>query len=411
MTWTPPPRTPASDAAHAAAEADRAARPHRYDLGTSAVDAVTERALRGADPSSLGDPSDWRDGLVAYLGSAAEDGRLNAIGQRMVLDTAVSKLRARLAMDALLTDDPSVASRPLAAPIVIVGGWRTGTTFLFRLLATDPRLRAPLPAELGAPWRFSGLTGDEREALIDAGQAAHDLLHLLNPGLAAVHSSGARLPEECVLAMGTDLRNWGFSSTIRLDAYSDWLLDQDLTGSYRRYADVLRALDAQDGRRWVIKAPAHTAELERVATAFPGATIVFLHRDIVETVASGASLFATFRSSYSDDVDPGDVGRFMLEQTERWLRRAEAFTMSTAARSVTILDISYRQLVADAAGVVNQICEISGMDAPADVAGLVDDYHRSQPRNAHGSHRYSPEEFGLDPDAVRERTAFHQPEL
>ena len=50
-----------------------------------------------------------------------------------------------------------------------------------------------------------------------------------------------------------------------------------------------------------------------------------LHRDIVETVASGASLFATFRSTYSDEVDAVDVGRFQANQTELWLRRAIDF--------------------------------------------------------------------------------------
>ncbi len=36
-------------------------------------------------------------------------------------------------------------------PIVIIGGWRTGTTFLYRLMSRDPRLRAPRPVELYAP--------------------------------------------------------------------------------------------------------------------------------------------------------------------------------------------------------------------------------------------------------------------
>ena len=112
-----------------------------------------------------------------------------------------------------------------------IAGWRTGTTFLFRLLATDLRLRAPLPAELTAPWRIAGLSPAEREAALDASGAAHDFLHLLNPRLAAVHDSGPRLPEECVLAMGTDFRNWGFSSTVRLESYSRWLAGEDLRPS------------------------------------------------------------------------------------------------------------------------------------------------------------------------------------
>ena len=60
----------------------------------------------GRGPAELGDAGDWRPGLEAYLGSAGEDGRLNALGARMVQDTAVGKLRARVAMDAHLRRPP-----------------------------------------------------------------------------------------------------------------------------------------------------------------------------------------------------------------------------------------------------------------------------------------------------------------
>src|SRR3546814_8155615 len=122
--------------------------------------------------------------------------------------------------------------------------------------------------------------------------------------------------------MGTDLHNWGFTSTTRLDSYARWLADEDLSGTYERYRHAIEALDRADGRRWVLKAPAHTAELDHLVGAFPGAVVVHLHRDIVDTVASGASLFATFRSMYSDEVDAADVGRFQRDQTELWFRRA-----------------------------------------------------------------------------------------
>ena len=76
---------------------------------------------------------------------------------------------------------------------------------------------------------------------------------------------------------------------------ADWLAGQDLGPSYLGYRDVLQTLDRHDGRRWVIKAPNHLAELGPLVDAFPGAVVVQLHRDIVATIASGASLFVTQR--------------------------------------------------------------------------------------------------------------------
>ncbi|GAA2720088.1 sulfotransferase [Actinocorallia aurantiaca] len=405
-TWKPARRTPEAAAVYAAAEADRTARPERYRLGADTADAVIAQATRGVGDSLLDDPSEWREGLERYLESAAEDGRLNALGVKAAFGSAVTRLRARILTARHLAAHPETTERRLTPPIFIVGGWRTGTTFLFRLLAADPRLRAPLSAELGAPWRFADVEGKEREELLDSSSRAQDALHLLNPALATVHDFGTRLPEECVLAMGTDFRNWGFSSTMRLDGYSAWLAGQDLAASYTRHRRVLQILDAQDGRRWVLKAPAHLPELAHLAAAFPGACVVHLHRDIVETVASGASLFSVFRSTYSDDVDAHDVGRFQTGQTELWLRRALAFRDSPSAESVTVLDVRYEDLVSSTSSVLKQIYAAAGLAAPSDPDGMVARYHATRPRQAKGTHRYTPAEFGLDENELRERFAF-----
>lgn len=224
----------------------RAARPDAYALEP---EPVIPAALRGAGPAGLGDPAYWCEGLDRFLASAREDGRLNAVGARTARGTAVAALRARLAMNRLRR-----TGRPLRQPpIFITGGWRTGTAFLHRLLAADLRLRAPLPAELAVPWKFAGASRQKREGLIQSGSGANDLLNSLNPGLAAVHDHGPRLPEECVVGMNSAFRNWGLSATVRLDGYSRWLAGQDLTGTYLDYRHVLAAFDAADGRRWVLK--------------------------------------------------------------------------------------------------------------------------------------------------------------
>lgn len=405
--WVAPPRGPAALAAYRAAEDDRAVSPQKYRLGEDAVPLVIERACRGADSTILGPAAHWRSGLVEYLGSSDEDGRLNALGAMMVRNTAVGRLIARVRMAAYLAEHPEVGQRPLAPPIFIIGGWRTGTTYLFRLLAADPRLRAPLPAELGLPWKLPGeLDREVRAQRLQAAAAGHQMLHILNPTMAAVHDSGPQLAEECVLGMGTTLRNWGFTATTRLNGYARWLAGQDLSEEYRQHRRLLQMLDAGDGRRWVLKAPAHTAELDHLIATYPGACVVHLHRDVAATVASGASLFATYRSTYSDEVDGADVGRTQLEQTELWLRRALKTRESQAAQRVTWVDIQYTDLVSRPAETLRRIYAGAGWDGP-DAAAMVDAYAAAHPRNAKGTHRYTPGEFGLDADEIRERLGFY----
>lgn len=402
MAWTPQVRSATAESIHASAAEDERANPVAYSLNP---DVIVERALGLGVDSTDQFLDGWRDGLEQYLASLQEDGRLNALGRRMMGEQAIGKLVSTAKVTRRLAVDPERAAADLLPPIVIVGGWRSGTTFLFRLLATDPRLRAPLPMELTRPWRFAGMPAGKREEVLAKLDAAPNPLQVLNPELRHVHDHGPRLPEECVLALGADLRSWGLSSTVRLDGYSKWLATQDLGPSYREYRRVLRLLDERDGRRFVLKAPAHTAELRTLVDTFPGAIVVHLHRDVVETISSGASLFAVFRSTYSDHVDPVDVGCFLTDQTELWFRRAAEHRADPATAGATFVDVEFTDLVADPVSVIADIYAAADLDPPADPSAFVDDYHRSSPRHEHGTHRYTADDFGLDVEAIRARFA------
>ena len=396
--WTTPVRSAEVRALYDAAEADRAARPERYVLD---VEPILAAAFR---KDSLGpdDDGDWREGLAVYLAAARDEGRLNALGVKSIAATAIGRLQARVAIARALGAAPEIRKRRIDRPIFVIGGWRTGTTLLQRLLAAVPALRGAYPSELSVPWRLAGLDQRERDALIDAGASAHDLLHLLNPAMQTIHPSGARLAEECVLAMGTDFRNWGFTSTLRCPSYAAWLATQDLSGSYHRYADILRLLDDDGGRRWILKAPAHTAELPCLFAAFPDAMDGHLHRDVVQTVTSGASLFAAFRSTYSDDVDAVEVGRYQLDTTAMWFDRAMRARDARGDRGV--LDVAFTELVADPIATTRAICraaDVSWSDA-TDAALRV---RLGELQEQHGAHRYAPQDFGLDPEEIRARFA------
>lgn len=394
--WRPVPRTPEATALYEAAEADRLANPARYSLEPEAIMAAA--FAKGLLPED--DNGDWREGLEIYLAAAREEGRLNALGVRNMAASATGRLLGRAAIARTLKKNPAIRARSIQRPIFVIGGWRTGTTLLQRLLASLPGLRATYPAELTAPSRFSGLDRAQRTEVLSAGAAAHNRLHQLNPTMWSVHPSGALLAEECVLAMGTDLKNWGFTSTLRCPSYARWLARQDFRESYARYADILRILQDESGDRWILKAPAHTAELASLLTIFPDACIVHLHRDVVQTVTSGASLFAVFRSTYSDEVDPGELGDYQLETTALWFERA--MKAREAHGEARFIDVAYPELASDPVATARAICKA------CDVAWTQASQQAAQARleelnQQHGTHRYAPEDFGLSAGQVRER--------
>ena len=64
---------------------------------------------------------------------------LNAIGVHILRSGIVHSLRMRLRAQEWIRRHPEILDERVAAPIVVVGMMRSGTTLLQRLLAADPR--------------------------------------------------------------------------------------------------------------------------------------------------------------------------------------------------------------------------------------------------------------------------------
>ena len=80
-------------------------------------------------------------------------------------------------------------------------------------------------------------------------------------------------------------------------SYARWLEGRDYVPAYRLLARLLRVLTWQQaGRRWVLKTPEHLEHLDALLEVFPGATVVWTHRDPLETMASFCSMVAHGRA-------------------------------------------------------------------------------------------------------------------
>jgi hypothetical protein len=119
-------------------------------------------------------------------------------------------------------------------------------------------------------------------------------------------------------------------------------------------------------------------------------------------VTSGASLFAVFRSTYSDQVDPVEVGRYQLDMTATWFERA--VRARATLPSGAFVDVSFPELVADPIGTARTICRACDVDWSAE-AQAATTARLAQLQAQHGAHRYAPEDFGLDRDEILARFA------
>lgn len=210
--------------------------------------------------------------------------------------------------------------------------------------------------------------------------------------------------------MGTDLRNLALMSCMNTPSYSAMLAGEDFTESYLRHRRQLQLLDygarsEQSGTspRWLLKAPYHLPALDALAAIYPDACIIHTHRDVVETVTSTCSLYSVFRSTFSDRVDPQETGRQQAAMLAEWFNGTVAARARLAGTGVRFFDVHYRDLVADPLAVAERILAFAGLESSDESRSAMRDWLACNRQDKHGGHRYSPDEFGLDTHALRER--------
>ncbi len=321
---------------------------------------------------------------------------LNATGADVLHRAAVRHLRNLASLGAYVGDHPKVADRPLDAPVVISGLPRTGTTLLHNLLALDANHRAlrfwealhPLPTAAGGP--APAALQAQAERWIEG-------FRRLVPAFGAIHRATATGPEECDALLQNSFASQHFDDMFDAPAYSSWLAGAPLRKEYAHYALQLRVL-SEPGTRWALKSPSHLGHLDALLGALPGATVVLLHRHPHEAVASYASLIATLRRAYSDDVSSAEIGRQALTRTA--LAMGRALDVCRSPLSAAVVDVSYDELVRNPVAVLRSVYAGMGRPLDAGVETAVRAWAVEHPQHQHGRHRYDLADFSLTGDQV-----------
>lgn len=370
-------------------------------------DGILASARRVDGLDDFGEPG-FVEPMRVLLGSLAE-APLNDLGVGIMRSSVVHSLANRLRLRYWLDRYPEIARETIDAPLVVVGMMRSGTTLVQRLLAADPRHTGTLGWEAMAPAPPPGSDPAAIEPRLAQAIAREEQTRTYAPDLFAIHPTYAEQAEEEIMFLADAFLSHVPEASCDLPAYRAWLNDQDFAPAYTHLYRTLQLLQWQKRLRgehcgrWVLKTPAHLGYLDKLLDTFPGAHVIHMHRDPVETLSSGASLNTTLWRMHADSVDPARVGAQWLERMAWTNDRAMAFRAQCADEASRFTDIRFADVTRDPLAHVARIYDAAGLQFTADARAAMSTWLEDAAGEKLARHRYRSEDFGLQPSEIRDR--------
>ncbi len=365
----------------------------RLGVDTPALDAdaLHRAAYRRAGSSNYG-AWDFAEPLERLLKSYHDEARLTTLGRITVREYLVSLLDNLLRMEAERAANARIEQQRITAPVFIIGLPRTGTTHLHGIISEDPANRTPATWEVMYP----AAGRSDADVARARGQTATRLAWAdrLAPEFMRIHPIAADLPQECIAITAQVFMSIQFHTTHDVASYQDWFERAPQTLGFDFHHRFLQHLQAKsDGERWVLKAPGHLFALAGLLERYPDARIIHTHRDPLRVMASMASHATVLRRAFSDSAEPKQIAR---DWADRWARALDTFlAVRDRAPAEQFLDVSFESIESEPLAAVERVYDFLGWPLTSDARAAMQRFLDSNPKNKHGVHRYTLEQFGL----------------
>ncbi len=365
------------------------------------ADALLAKAARRAGHDDFA--SGMHAPLQILLHSFEHQADLKPVGRLVAYNDLLALLVSHLQLRGDRRQWPQIAHEDISRPVFITGLPRTGTTLLHALLASDPRLRAPLTWEVMSPSPPPATLSSKQ--MLRRQRRAHAKLRWLDrlaPGFQAIHEVGAELPQECIAITAQRLLSLRFLVTYRVPDYADYLTQTDMRPAYRWHRGFLQQLQyRQPPLRWVLKAPGHLGDLDAVLAEYPDALVIQTHRDPLKTIPSLASLRLNMRRAFARAPDAREIGAEVSSWWQQALQRCQLVRAASAAER--FVDVCYDDLLQAPAATLAAVYARMGLDWRACDAQRLQQYLLANPQGKHGRHHYRADDFGLSESGLQQQ--------
>ncbi len=336
-------------------------------------------------------------------------GGFSEAGKKLLAVECANLIVQRSRLEALFSAHPEIADVKVAAPIIVTGIPRSGTTNLSNIMGSDSRLRAlsfweskaPFPSN--DPHQIEPLSEEDRTEL---GRRVMADMHTLMPLSKFMYdiSFADAMEELCFMAMA------GYPLMYMPQTYTpDWnhwfYNEMDPAKMYRLIKRSLQASNWLQGldKRWVLKTPHHLGFLPALNREFPNAHLIVTHRDPASSTVSNATMNAYVLRETHTRPNPQHGYEAAIQMADGMIGGLVRDIDNIDMASVT--HIHFHNYMADPMGTLESIYDAVGLPFTEQAHKDLKAYIDTHPRGRHGGKlTYNPErDFGVTREQIRSR--------
>jgi hypothetical protein len=371
------------------------------------ADALMSAAKERTGLSDWGD--DWYLEPMHWLVDAInKESELTEFGAGALPEMLIAHLVNQLEVHDWYKRHPEIDEEEIVTPLFGIGLPRTGSTAFSHMMGLDPATRILRVWEqerhCPPPEKATELT-DPRIAISQAGEEG---FQQLVPEATSMLPRGVEKSQECAhVLMEAFSSGPSFELFVHVPSFNARTIapeyDPNMVRAYEYHKRVLKLLQWRcPPKRWYLKTPVHTYDIEALLKVFPDANFVWTHREPQRSLSSVCSLIYHFRRAFVNNPNPVYLGH---EHRAYWV---EALTRSLAARERLgedrFHDVYHRVQIVDPAKQMREVYAHFGWPWPADMEAKIAAWQEEHPK---GQHDARPEFFGLDPDEMADEFRFY----
>ena len=285
-----------------------------------------------------------------------------ALRARLHWQAGLGSINQRLS---LLNAGPPRPGEELAAPVLVLGPWRSGTTVMHELLAAATGLTTPRTWQCMNATSFTAGPPSSR----NRAQAARPMDGLV------IDAMSPQEDEFALLTLGADSAYRAFWMPHRINELTatldpaHWLADDTWLRTWEQFLAGVVRTTPQARQPLLLKSPNHSFRLQAILRRWPDTRVVWMLRDGAAVAHSNLKMWQSmFQLHGLTAPAPGALETFIAQALRACAQTLDQATPGPAGAHWAL--VSQSRLRQDAATVVREALTRLGLPGPMDDAAL-----------------------------------------